>query len=152
MHKFVKWFIVTAVTLSGAAIAYNFGILGLILQSDVTFLSLLIMVLFLVSTAIAGNVAHAAGQRPSGREDAKYFSSRLRLLKFLAEHFFTLGLLGTIIGFCYMMQGALVDTLDVGEVIKQLKTGMATALYTTLTGIVSSLLLQLQIFLIEDYE
>ena len=62
-----------------------------------------------------------------------------------------LGLVGTIIGFILML-GSIADTssLDVNtmqKVLRQMSSGMGTALFTTLAGLVASMLLGLQYLL-----
>jgi biopolymer transport protein ExbB/TolQ len=59
-------------------------------------------------------------------------------------------MVGTVIGFIMMLSG--FATLDISEIdtvqalIKELGTGMSTALYTTLAGLICSLLLKIQYF------
>ncbi len=72
---------------------------------------------------------------------------------FLVDLLIKLGLLGTIIGFILML-GSLsrADTLDIQTmqiVLKDMSGGMGTALYTTLLGLSSSLLLSGQYLLMD---
>ena len=64
-----------------------------------------------------------------------------------------LGLLGTIIGFILMLASVSVtDNMDVASlqsIIKNMSSGMGTALYTTLTGLVASMILAIQYLLVE---
>ena len=59
-------------------------------------------------------------------------------------------MVGTVIGFIMMLSG--FANLDISEIdtvqtlIKELGTGMSTALYTTLAGLICSLLLKIQYF------
>ena len=67
---------------------------------------------------------------------------------FMVDILLKLGLLGTIVGFILML-GSVADTtsLDVStmqKVLAKMSTGMGTALYTTLAGLVGSMLLALQ--------
>ena len=68
---------------------------------------------------------------------------------FSAEHFFSLGLLGTIVGLIFATQGSLNSSLPVGEIVAGLKEGLNTAFYTTVCGIVFSLPLQLQLMILK---
>lgn len=66
------------------------------------------------------------------------------------DYFITLGLIGTLIGMMIVfLDGfAAVDLTDVtnaGEAIKKVSIGMGTALITTLTGLIASLVLKVQI-------
>lgn len=72
---------------------------------------------------------------------------------FLTDAILKLGLLGTIVGFILML-GSVADTasLDANtmqKVLRQMSVGMGTALYTTLAGLVCSLILGVQYQLIE---
>jgi len=72
---------------------------------------------------------------------------------FLIDVLLKLGLLGTIVGFILML-GSVADTtsLDVNtmqKVLKQMSNGMGTALYTTLAGLVGSMVLGLQYLIVD---
>jgi hypothetical protein len=69
---------------------------------------------------------------------------------FASDAVFTLGMIGTVSGFVLMLSGFLeVDITQVQTVQKllvELGGGMSVALYTTLAGLVSGLLLKIQYF------
>ena len=72
---------------------------------------------------------------------------------FLADVMIKLGLLGTIIGFILML-GSVADTssLDANtmqKVLRQMSSGMGTALFTTLAGLLSSILMAAQFQMLE---
>lgn len=72
---------------------------------------------------------------------------------FLSDVMIKLGLLGTIIGFILML-GSVADTssLDANtmqKVLKQMSSGMGTALFTTLAGLLSSVLMAAQFQMLE---
>ena len=65
-----------------------------------------------------------------------------------------MGLIGTVSGFILMLYGAfadlnIADTTSVQQSLMNMSLGMSTALYTTLIGLVSSLLLKIQYFRLE---
>jgi hypothetical protein len=72
---------------------------------------------------------------------------------FMVDVLIKLGLLGTIIGFILMLASVSVtDNMDIASlqsVIKSMSNGMGTALYTTLTGLVASMILAIQYLLVE---
>jgi flagellar motor component MotA len=72
---------------------------------------------------------------------------------FIAETMLKLGLLGTVIGFIFMLAPLTnVQTIDVGqmrEVLASMSGGMAVALYTTLCGLVGGILLKLQYYFLQ---
>ena len=69
---------------------------------------------------------------------------------FASDFCLSIGMIGTVIGFIMMLSGlAQVDVSDINTVqglIKNLGSGMSTALYSTLTGLVCSSLLKVQYF------
>jgi len=65
-----------------------------------------------------------------------------------------LGLTGTVIGFILMLLpiGEIkdFDTQIIQQLLSKMSGGMAVALYTTLTGLITSVLLKLQYFLLDS--
>tara|TARA_B100000768_G_C11250057_1_gene363691 strand:- start:1297 stop:1605 length:309 start_codon:yes stop_codon:yes gene_type:complete len=69
---------------------------------------------------------------------------------FIAESCISVGMIGTLIGFMLMLSSSLgnVDPSNIEsmkQVIGDMATGMSTALVTTLSGLVFSLFLKIQI-------
>jgi len=76
---------------------------------------------------------------------------------FLAEAMMVLGLAGTVVGFIVLFQGNFADVSfddpeTVQEVIVAIASGMGVALYTTIVGIFSSLLMKIMLVSIEVAE
>ena len=148
MTTFTKWFLLTAVTGTGLFFAETQGALSLIISNDKSYLSLAIMSLFVGMSVYCGYLAFHA-------DTAKSLDDRVKLLKkseigwFTAEHFFSFGLLGTIIGLVLATGGSLDGSKPVSEIVAGLKTGLNTAFYTTICGIVFSLLLQVQLLVLK---
>lgn len=74
---------------------------------------------------------------------------------FVADVMLKLGLLGTIIGFILMLGSvANITDFDVGnmqKVLQHMSTGMGTALYTTLAGLICSILVAMQYHMIDRH-
>ena len=147
MITFIKLFLLNAVILTGLVFAEFQGALSLIVRNDASYISILIMSLYVGMTVFIGILAY--------KSDVVNQEGKDKLLKqseaayFTADHMFTLGLLGTIIGLCIATSGSLVDNLSVTEIVAGLKTGLNVSFYTTLCGIVFSLLLQLQLLVLK---
>lgn len=95
-----------------------------------------------VQTGENANITEAFAEKLKGSHEAGWF---------IVDILLKLGLVGTIIGFILML-GSVADTssLDVNtmqKVLKQMSSGMGTALFTTLAGLVGSMLLGLQYLL-----
>ena len=73
---------------------------------------------------------------------------------FSADLMIKLGLLGTIVGFIFML-GSVANITDfdvttMQKILKHMSTGMGTALYTTLAGLVCSMLAASQYYLLDS--
>jgi hypothetical protein len=148
MTTFTKWFLLTAVTGTGLYFAEAKGALTLIIENDRSYLSLLIMVLFVIMTLRVGQLSFRAGK--AQKDEKRSLDNKAQLGWFTAEHFFSFGLLGTIIGLVLATGGSLDGAKPVSEIVAGLKAGLNTAFYTTICGIVFSILLQLQLLILKD--
>ena len=148
MTTFTKWFLLAAVTGTALFFAEAKGGLSLIVQNDKSYLSLLIMILFSIMTLRVGQLCyHADVANEKARVD---LNKKATLGWFTAELFFSFGLLGTIIGLVLATGGSLDGSKPVSEIVAGLKTGLNTAFYTTICGIVFSILLQLQLLVLKN--
>ena len=148
MTTFTKWFLLVAVTGTALFFAEMKGALSLIIQSDKSYLALLIMTLFGVMTLRVGQLCFDADVAKDKEKDE--LNKKAELGWFTAEHFFSFGLLGTIIGLVLATGGSLDGSNPVSEIVAGLKTGLNTAFYTTICGIVFSILLQLQLLVLKN--
>lgn len=131
--------------------SYHLGVFHEIWAKDASYLSFATLALFYgmsvwcgVKTfrvctwngCCSGRLVHFRNQ-----EEIGWFASELCL---------TLGMLGTIVGFVMMLAG--FETLDISKVdtvqrlLSELGLSMATALYTTLVGLICGSLLKVQYF------
>ncbi len=73
---------------------------------------------------------------------------------FSADLMIKMGLLGTIIGFIYMLASVAnitdFDVTTMQKILKHMSTGMGTALYTTLAGLICSMLASTQYHLLDS--
>ena len=202
----LRWLIFTGFTVFAALLLWRYGLLRLMLQSDRTYISSIISVLYVGGSlhclyrtlaisregererrtaqalvAGGGEAVFAPESLPEGltadhirdlAEKAQTQGARrldqtllLRGLadrlrgsngfgNFASDSLMKLGLLGTIIGFIIML--APIAGLDVSDksVLKSsmgvMSDGMAVAMYTTLAGLVGSILLKLQYYMLES--
>jgi hypothetical protein len=142
------WWLVFCLMLTGFAFSYLFGFFYVLWDSDVTYLSWLIILLFIIMTGVCGYVAFCyRGSSPSRNKilESGWFCSELCL---------TLGMIGTIVGFTLMLAGFSNfkpnDSSSIVDLITVLGRGMSTALYTTLVGLICGTLLKIQLFILEQ--
>ena len=126
------------------------GALSTMVRNDVSHLTIVIMVLYVVISAMIGRLCYLSDKINKGREREarKHLSRRAEVGWFAAEHFFTLGLLGTVFGLCVATATSLNEGTEVSDIVSGLKVGLNTAFYTTICGIVFSLPLQAQLMIL----
>jgi hypothetical protein len=148
MTTFTKWFLLNAVVLTALFLVEQKGFITLIVKNDLSHISIVIMTLYVLVSAYVGKLCYLADRATSGR-DREDILKKADVGWFAAEHFFSLGLLGTILGLTIATQTSLKDTVTVSEVVGGLKVGLNTAFYTTICGIIFSLPLQIQLMILK---
>ena len=92
----------------------------------------------------------------SAKENLEYsLTSKLNSGWLVADGLLKLGLIGTVIGFIIMLSAITdIDGFDftmMKEMLQNMSKGMEVALYTTLSGLISSILLTIQYSYLEFY-
>ena len=149
--NFLKCFIVWAVVMTACVLAGTQGLFTKIIKNDASYICVTIMATYLPVSVYLLWVARQFDRRGfreacrSGRFD--WLAQRMEHIEYAAQTFMGLGLLGTLIGFCIMMDKALgtqTSAPDVSMIVKQLYSGCCTALYTTVVGMSAAIPLTLQ--------
>ena len=150
MTTFTKWFLLNAVMFTAVFFAEQKGAISTIIAHDLSYISILIMTLYIVVSGYVGRLCYLADKvdKKKVEHDLDELSRRSEIGWFAAEHFFSLGLLGTIIGLIIATGGSLDGALPLTEIVAGLKEGLNTAFYTTVCGIVFSLPLQVQLMIL----
>tara|TARA_Y100000310_G_C20690967_1_gene822171 strand:- start:4100 stop:4576 length:477 start_codon:yes stop_codon:yes gene_type:complete len=141
---FLKWTIIFLLSLVGLWFGFYFDLHTIIWLADQTKLSFIIMGLYGILSMIIG--------RKTWENSTKGTVFPLNTEWFMAESLMGIGMVGTIIGFLLMLNGAFIDVsfANITAVLAKVTLGMSSALYTTLTGLVFSLLLKLQLVNLEQ--
>ena len=159
-HKlFLQWWLFASILSVAVIYAWNGGAFHLLWNVDFTKISFFIIGLFALSSIFCGRIAWRLSKYLNHRNHdiilVKELERDIDAGWFISDLFFTIGMVGTVIGFIVMLSG--FEGIDFGnpdttkQMIGTLGSGMSTALYTTLTGLVSSVLLKIQCFIL-DYE
>ena len=151
MTTFTKWFLLNAVVFTALFFAEQKGAITLMIKNDVSHITILIMGLYVLVSGYVGRLCYLADKiNPKRKGEATdHLFKRADLGWFAAEHFFSLGLLGTIFGLCVATTTNLTETAPVAQVVTGLKEGLNTAFYTTICGIIFSLPLQVQLVILK---
>ena len=143
---FLLWWI-QIVTVSFAAILiFTYGWFEKLYDSDQTKISFIIITIFIAASIASGFLSFRS----------EYVYKKIsNYIWFASETMVTLGLIGTVAGFLLMLSSAF-DNLDlsnlenVQKVISNMALGMSTALCTTLSGLIGSVLTKIQMVILEN--
>ena len=138
---FLQWwlFFVLQIIILGASYVYELHLY--ILNNDQTYISFILIGIWLLTSMRIGYKL----KKEITTSNEKFW--------FIAETCMAIGMMGTVLGFILMLGGsnlASIDPTDVEgmkNVIGQLASGMATALLTTLTGLIVSVSLRTQLMI-----
>tara|TARA_R110000824_G_scaffold10866_1_gene47577 strand:+ start:67145 stop:67651 length:507 start_codon:yes stop_codon:yes gene_type:complete len=151
---FLKWWLFMAALMAlSAYLIVNDGLRAL-WERDSTKLSFLLLLIFIHMSAWCGYKTWRLSRFLDRDETEKYLVEKIEGLMeagwFASDLCLSIGMVGTVIGFITMMSGFgdidVANMTTVQDMIKSLGSGMSTALYTTLVGLVCSALLKIQYF------
>ena len=142
MRALLRWWLIFCLSILAGGIAVFFDIHEELYQADQTKISFLILTIFLVTSLWIGWVT-------------KLQDRTVEIGWFIAEACLALGMIGTVTGFLLMLNGAfteidLSNTVTIQSSLTKMALGMSTALYTTLTGLICSLALKIQLVNVEN--
>ena len=183
-HLLLKSSLALGVIIFFTYLIFDLGVLSLIIASDQSKISLIILALYYLATAHWYYLSFSLDKEIEGlnSDDAsssvllsklKYFdgndqqksknylsiledelANRHALGYMIVDILLKLGLTGTVIGFILMLLpiGEIkdFDPQIIQQLLSKMSGGMAVALYTTLTGLITSILLKLQYFLLDS--
>jgi flagellar motor component MotA len=138
---FYIWWITNLLVATGIFWAWNKGIVTEIWHDDVTMITSGIALMYVVTTLLIGYIAYT-----------KDFTNKIvDACWFLSEQMLALGMLGTVIGFIYLLTSGITtasvtDPASLASLLANMSVGLGIALYTNATGIVSSLVTKLLLY------
>lgn len=149
---FLRWWLITCLVVLGSLIAHWFGLFGLIWEKDASYLSFATLALFYGTTAWIGYITlkltRACKYGTPFPNLYREFQRHEQVAWFISEVCLNLGMLGTIVGFVMMLAGFenlnIAEVQSVQELLSQLGKSMATALYTTLIGLLCGQIIKAQ--------
>ena len=148
MSVFLKWWLLITLTVVGLSIAAYFNFIQFLYAHDLTKLSVAILALFAATSSVIG-------YKLWKERDVKKKKYGYDVEWFVSEMMISLGMIGTVIGFIYMLYSVfsslnITDTMAVQESLGKMAQGVGTALLTTLVGLVSSVLIKSQLVMVEN--
>jgi len=143
--KLLKWWLIFCLTILGFGTLYHFNVHSLLYYADVTKLSFLIIIIFMFTSIWIGRKTYDLETT-----SVNCLDDTIDVGWFVAESCLALGMVGTVTGFLYML-GTAFENIDVTnattlqDALASMARGMSTALYTTLTGLITSLIIKIQL-------
>ena len=134
------WWLFFCLQAFGAAIAYHYGIFGILQIADPTYISFAILMLHVFTVIWIGYLTYNKNNNNN------------EILWFISETQLGLGMLGTLIGFIIMFSGVFgteITTENLKDAIATIAVGVSTAIWTTLVGLASGLILKTLIINLE---
>jgi len=150
---FLKWWLLFTVICVVAIFVQYAGFYSLLWEKDSSYLSWGIFCIFAFFSIVCGSYIFSTCKSPP--KDEESFEDCLRQEEvgwFFSEFCLTLGMIGTIVGFIFMLSG--FEGIDTSKpqtvqlLLSDLGKSMATALYTTLVGLICGSLLKIQYFIL----
>jgi uncharacterized membrane protein YtjA (UPF0391 family) len=148
MKNYLKWHVVFILSTLIFFVSGATGIIESMWEGDITKLSFFILILFLITSLKCGRDIYKL------EKNKDFDPRRIEFGWFMSEVFLSLGMVGTIIGFIFIMKDFssvnFENVSTIQELIKSLGTGVSTALYTTLVGLVTNIATKVQYFIFES--
>ena len=149
--KLLKWWLIFCLILIGFGTSFHFNLHSQLYSADVTKLSFLIIIIFVFTSVWIGRKTY---DLELNQKDKSYLKTdvndKIDVGWFIAETCLALGMVGTVTGFLYML-GTAFENIDVSntqtlqDALASMAKGMSTALYTTLTGLIASIIIKVQL-------
>jgi len=151
---FLKWWLFLCVQGAVLAIANHFQFFQDLFVKDPTRIGFGILGILLITSIWIGKKVYKLSRLEVTTSMKEGLLNDLSIQWFIAESCLVLGLVGTVCGFIIMLGTAFVD-IDVSNItsmqnaLSQMSIGMSAALYTTLMGLLSSLVIKIQLVNVE---
>ena len=147
MKSLLKWWLIFCLTLVGMCTCVYFNIHKELYVADVTRLSFLIISIFSCTSVWIGMKTYRVGIQQD-------YNQQSNVGWFISESCLALGMVGTVTGFLIMLGTAfanvdVTNSTTLQQALSDMATGMSTALWTTLVGLVCSLIIKVQLVNLE---
>ena len=147
MKSVLKWWLIFCLIVLGIGTCFYFDVHKSLHESDITRLSYLIISIFLCTSIWIGTKTYKVGILQD-------YEQRTEVGWFISESCLALGMVGTVTGFLIMLGTAfanvdVTNSATLQQALSDMATGMSTALWTTLVGLVCSLIIKVQLVNLE---
>lgn len=152
-NKFFTWWVSILLLATSVFWAGYYGIISAIWESDVTKITLLISVIFVISNSFLGYFAYKIGNTGYVSKNKESLKEKMNTFWFISEQLMALGMLGTVIGLIHMLSANFISSdMQNGAAMQGLLANMwksmGLALYTNAVGLIASIVLKVQVYII----
>ena len=147
MRSILKWWLIFCITILGLGTCLYFDMHKNLYEADVTRLSFLILSIFGCTSIWIGSLTYKVGVLQD-------YNQRSEVGWFISESCLALGMVGTVTGFLIMLGTAfanveVTNAVTLQQALSDMALGMSTALWTTLVGLICSLIIKVQLVNLE---
>ena len=147
MSTLLRWWLIYCLSIVTLIVSYYMGFFQELLEKDVTYLSFVIIIIYLISSLYIGYTSYK-------KDKGEKIDRGVQLGYYVFDLLPILGLIGTVIGFIFMFGDSFIaididNTQTVKDALIAMAVGISTALYTTLVGMIFSEVIKLQLINIE---
>ena len=132
-HAMLIWWFFFCLQVFGLIVGIHFNVFDMIIAADPTYISMFILVVHAVTVILIGYYTYKKDLRD------------VEPLWFVSETQLGLGMVGTLVGFIIMFSGAFsvgITPDNIKNVITAIALGVGTAIWTTLVGLSSGLIIK----------
>ena len=139
------WWVTVLASATAFFWAYHAGLVEKIWHDDVTMITSLLGLMYVVALGAIGFIAYTIKKRDNSKlVDAVWFGS---------EQMLALGMLGTVVGFIYLLSSGITsasvtDATSLAKLLANMSVGLGIALYTNAVGILSSLITKTLLYVV----
>jgi hypothetical protein len=148
-NKFYFWWLSILLIDTSLFWAYHMGFVAKIWYTDITMLSLVILLIFFGTNIKLGWISYYLGSNLVTKEQ---LVKETNTVWFLSEIVMAIGMLGTVIGLIHMLSvnfvGDPTNTTALQGTLSNMWGSMGLALYVNAVGLVASIILKLQVHFI----
>lgn len=148
-NKFYFWWLSILLIATSLFWAYHMGFVAKIWYTDITMLSLVILLIFFGTNIKLGWISYYLGSNLVTKEQ---LVKETNTVWFLSEIVMAIGMLGTVIGLIHMLSvnfvGDPTNTTALQGTLSNMWGSMGLALYVNAVGLVASIILKLQVHFI----
>ncbi len=155
---FLQWWLIFSLLCVSGYVLHSNGVFDKVKDVDYTYLSFMIFGMFIMLTLRTGRLSYQACKKGDAitYDELVEITQKNEVGWFYSEKAFQLGMIGTVLGFIFMLAVTFAgmktgNNTMLQSALSQMSSGMSVALYTTAAGLICGVILQIQVFNLSQY-